>query len=416
MSYLLRNALLCKIKNLESDLIINRFYDINDQRKLDNLLVISADLINDKISNILTTNNYSNAVESFKSWLEVELIKSFKAKTSIDLNYQIQKKILNDFVKKHLPNFKSTQVLSSLLSSRDYLLESASFSTKTSDSFSPIELNSLYRKSSKKNKKDFSQADVPLLDTIETLLKGPRKKYRHLVVDEAQDLSPMQLLSIERRINDQSFTIVGDLAQSTGSWSRDSWNEFQEILSKDKKLKIENLEFGYRIPREILEFVKPLFDALQLNILFPKSVKSGFDSPKNKLVDFSKNWFTSLEQELNNFIKLDQLTAVISTEPILSEIELALKNSSIKVSRGSISTMRIKVTLMNPDQAKGLEFDAVVVIDPKSIIESSKFGSKLLFVSLTRSTRHLIVLHSGEAIPLSLVKNQVNDNKYLNAK
>jgi DNA helicase IV len=206
------------------------------------------------------------------------------------------------------------------------------------------------------------------------------------------------------------------LAQSTGSWSRDSWDEFQEILSKDKQLKIENLEFGYRIPREILEFVKPLFDALQLNILFPKSVKSGFDSPKSKLVDFSKNWFTSLEQELNNFIKLDQLTAVISTEPILAEIELALKNSSIKVSRGSISTMRSKVTLMNPDQAKGLEFDAVVVIDPKSIIESSKFGSKLLFVSLTRSTRHLIVLHSGEAIPLSLVKNQVNDNKYLNAK
>ena len=416
MSYLLRNALLCKIKNLETDLIINKFYDIDDQRELEKDLVIPVELVNDKIDKILSTNNYSIALESFKSWFEVELIKRFKARTSLELNYPIQKKILNDFVKKHLPNFKSTLVLSSLLSSRDYLLEAASFSTKTSDSFSPIEINSLYRKSSKKNKKDFSQSDVPLLDALETLLNGPRKKYRHLVVDEAQDLSPMQLLSVWRRITDQSFTIVGDLAQSTGSWSRDSWDEFQEILSKDKKLKIENLEFGYRIPREILEFVKPLFDALQLNILFPKSVKSGFDSPKNKLVDFSKNWFTSLEQELNNFIKLDQLTAVISTEPILAEIELALKNSSIKVSRGSISTMRSKVTLMNPDQAKGLEFDAVVVIDPKSIIESSKFGSKLLFVSLTRSTRHLIVLHSGEAIPLSLVKNQVNDNKYLNAK
>ena len=66
---------------------------------------------------------------------------------------------------------------------------------------------------------------------------------------------------------------------------------------------------------------------------------------------------------------------------------------------------------MNPDQVKGLEFDAVFVVDPKSIINSSKFGSKLLFVSLTRSTRHLIVIHDGEEIPLDLVRNQVSENR-----
>ena len=65
---------------------------------------------------------------------------------------------------------------------------------------------------------------------------------------------------------------------------------------------------------------------------------------------------------------------------------------------------------MNPEQVKGLEFDAVFVVNPKSIIESSKFGSKLLFVSLTRSTRHLNVIHDGEDIPLSLVEKQVFEN------
>ena len=416
MSYLLRNALLCKIKNLESDLVVNKFYDIDDQRELDDDLVIPADLINEKISNILATNNYSNAVDSFKSWLEVELIKRFKAKTTLELNYQIQKKILNDFIKRHLPNFKSTQVLSSLLSSRDYLLEAASFSTKTSESFSPIELNSLFRKSSKKNKKDFSQSDVPLLDTLETLLNGPRKKYRHLVVDEAQDLSPMQLLSIWRRINEQSFTIVGDLAQSTGSWSRNSWDDVKEILAHNTNIKIENLEFGYRIPKEILDFVQPLFEALKLNIPYPKSVKSGFEIPATNLVNFDKNWFLDLEKDLQKYINLDQLTAVISTDKILDDIELGLKKSKIKFSRGSIAATRNRVTLMNPEQVKGLEFDAVFVVDPKSIIESSKFGSKLLFVSLTRSTRHLVVIHSGEPIPLSLVQKQVDENKLLSAK
>ena len=411
MSYLVRNALLCKIKNLDSDLIINKFYDIDDQRELNTDLIIPVNLVNDKINKILSTNNYSNSLESFRSWFEVELIKRFKAKTSQELNYPIQKKVFNEFIKKHLPNFKSTLVLSSLLSSRDYLLEAASFSTKTSDSFSPIELNSLYRKSSKKNKKDFSQSDVPLLDALETLLNGPRKKYRHLVVDEAQDLSPMQLLSIWRRVNEQSFTIVGDLAQSTGSWSRDSWDDVKEILAQNTNIKIENLEFGYRIPKEILDYVEPLFDALDLNIPFPKSVKSGFEIPISNLVDFNKNWLADFEKDLSKFINLDQLTAVISTDKILDIIELGFKKSKIKFSRGSISSPRSKITLMNPDQVKGLEFDAIFVVDPKSIINSSKFGSKLLFVSLTRSTRHLIVIHDGEEIPLDLVRNQVSENR-----
>jgi DNA helicase IV len=411
MSYLVRNALLCKIKNLDSDLIINKFYDIDDQRELNTDLIIPVNLVNDKINKILSTNNYSNSLESFRSWFEVELIKRFKAKTSQELNYPIQKKVFNEFIKKHLPNFKSTLVLSSLLSSRDYLLEAASFSTKTSDSFSPIELNSLYRNSSKKNKKDFSQSDVPLLDALETLLNGPRKKYRHLVVDEAQDLSPMQLLSIWRRVNEQSFTIVGDLAQSTGSWSRDSWDDVKEILAQNTNIKIENLEFGYRIPKEILDYVEPLFDALDLNIPFPKSVKSGFEIPISNLVDFNKNWLADFEKDLSKFINLDQLTAVISTDKILDIIELGFKKSKIKFSRGSISSPRSKITLMNPDQVKGLEFDAIFVVDPKSIINSSKFGSKLLFVSLTRSTRHLIVIHDGEEIPLDLVRNQVSENR-----
>ncbi len=411
MSYLLRNALLCKIKNLESDLIINKFYGSDDQRELKTDLIIPANLVNDKLNKILSTNYYSNSLESFRSWFEIELIKRFKAKTSQELKNPIQKKVFNEFIKKHLPSFKSTLVLSSLFSSRDYLLEAASFSIKTSDSFSPFELNSLYRKSSKKNKKDFSQSDVSLLDALETLLNGPRKKYRHLVVDEAQDLSPMQLLSIWRRISEQSFTIVGDLAQSTGSWSRDSWDDVKEILAQNTNIKIENLEFGYRIPKEILDYVQPLFDALDLNIPFPKSVKSGFEIPISNLVDFNKNWLADFEKDLSKFINLDQLTAVISTDKMLDIIELGFKRSKIKFSRGSISSTRSKITLMNPEQVKGLEFDSVFVVDPKSIINSSKFGSKLLFVSLTRSTRHLTVIHDGAEIPLDLVRNQVSENR-----
>ena len=229
-------------------------------------------------------------------------------------------------------------------------------------------------------------------------------------MDEAQDLSPMQLLSIWRRINEQSFTIVGDLAQSTGSWSRNSWDDVKEILAHNTNIKIENLEFGYRIPKEILDFVQPLFEALKLNIPYPKSVKSGFEIPVTNLVNFDKNWFLDLEKDIQKYIDLDQLTAVISTDKILDDIELGFKKSKIKFSRGSIATTRNRVTLMNPEQVKGLEFDAVFVVNPKSIIESSKFGSKLLFVSLTRSTRHLNVIHDGEDIPLSLVQNQVSEN------
>src|SRR5919206_2803716 len=126
----------------------------------------------------------------------------------------------------------------------------------------------------------WSDQDVPLLDEARTLLSGAPRSYGHVIVDEAQDLSPMQLLAISRRAVDGSLTILGDVAQATGPVVYRRWQELQPYLPDEAELEIEELRHAYRVPAEIMDFALPLLDRIAPEVEPPLAYRKGGDPPR----------------------------------------------------------------------------------------------------------------------------------------
>jgi len=152
------------------------------------------------------------------------------------------------------PQLTAPAFVQDLLGSESRLLRAGG------DDFSAAEVSLLYRRASARiSEERWSDSDLPLLDCAEQAMTGDvERRFKHIVVDEAQDLSPMQLLSIRRRSVDGSMTILGDIAQSTGAWARDDWDDVVEALSMGLPVTERVLAYGYRVPRQIFELAQLL--------------------------------------------------------------------------------------------------------------------------------------------------------------
>ena len=124
------------------------------------------------------------------------------------------------------------QFLRDLYGSRERLVAAAG------DDFTAGDVNRLLRTAAQRiTDEEWSDEDVALLDEADNLINRNVFRYSHIVVDEAQDLTPMQLRSLRRRSRSGSMTLVGDLAQSTGVWARDSWDDVVVALKQDFRRK-----------------------------------------------------------------------------------------------------------------------------------------------------------------------------------
>src|SRR5206468_499225 len=126
----------------------------------------------------------------------------------------------------------------------------------------------------------WSDHDLPLLDVARTLIDGPPRAYGHVIVDEAQDLSPMQLLTVSRRTVDGSLTILGDVAQATGPVVYGRWQELEPFLPAGAEVTIEELRHAYRVPGEIMDFALPLLDLIAPEAERPLAYRQGGDPPR----------------------------------------------------------------------------------------------------------------------------------------
>src|SRR5207244_12264123 len=99
----------------------------------------------------------------------------------------------------------------------------------------------------------WSAADAALVDEAQALIAGTPRTYGHVIVDEAQDYSPMQLRMIARRAPSGSITVLGDVAQATGLWPHTTWDEVVAHLPRGDEARVEELTIGYRVPGPILE-------------------------------------------------------------------------------------------------------------------------------------------------------------------
>ncbi len=292
------------------------------------------------------------------------------------------------------PSLTPQSFLRELLGSRDRLLAAAG------DRFTAGDVGRLMRPPAERvTEERWSDADVALLDEADELINGFQPEYAHIVVDEAQDLSPMQLRSVCRRSMRRSFTIVGDLAQSTGPWARESWQSIADAVSPDAQVTFRELELGYRVPRQVYEFAALLLPLIAPSLAAPRVVRDGPAGPDLLQVD-SEDLAETAVIAAREYAGRGLFVGIVVADDLRESVRDELARHHVRYSDTHDGVLGLSINLASPDDAKGLEFDAVVVVEPQAIADGSTYGLRKLYVALTRTTRYLTVVHTGVALPI----------------
>jgi DNA helicase IV len=219
----------------------------------------------------------------------------------------------------------------------------------------------------------WTDGDVALLDEARTALLEPPHAYGHVIVDEAQDLTPMQLRMVARRARDGAFTALGDVAQATGPIRYSAWGEVLPHLPRGDEATVEELRHAYRVPREIMELALPLLEEIAPGVAPPIAYRTGAAPPEIRRVGEAHLLVEAFRAAAE---APDGLPAVIVPEELADDMP-----------SGEL------VPVLTPREAKGLEFDHVVVVEPALI------PPRELYVALTRPTKTLVVLHARDLPP-----------------
>lgn len=266
--------------------------------------------------------------------------------------------------------------------------------------FTDHEVRLLYRRAARLLSEEvWSEADLPLLDELDYLLNGPPQQYGHVVVDEAQDLSPMQLRSLVRRTRAASMTLIGDLAQSTGPWSRDTWDDLASHLPPGYPTQVQTLRHAYRVPRPAYDLAAKLLAIAAPGVDPPNVVRDGPD-PRIHLVSAAARP-VRVVAVASEHAAAGRFVGIVCPQQFRGEIEAGL--SAIGIACGGLGpgSNAARISLVQPREAKGLEFDAVVVVEPELIVADHTNGHRMLYTALTRTTGHLDIVCTGDPLPLS---------------
>ncbi|MEJ8635751.1 HelD family protein [Streptomyces sp. MS2.AVA.5] len=238
----------------------------------------------------------------------------------------------------------------------------------------------------------WSAADAVLIDEA-TDLVARTHSLGHVVLDEAQDLSPMQYRAVGRRCTTGSATVLGDLAQGTTPWATESWQEALFHLGKPDAV-VEELTAGFRVPREVIAYASRLLPHMSPGL---REVSSVRESPGSLTIrevpDLDGAVVAACEESLRHEGSIG-LIAADGRIPALSE---ALAAAGLTwLTPGSETTLTSRLTLVPASLAKGLEYDYVVLDDPSSVVAAEpdeRTGLRRLYVALTRAVSGLTVLH-----------------------
>ncbi|MEV7181478.1 ATP-dependent DNA helicase [Kitasatospora sp. NPDC093679] len=241
--------------------------------------------------------------------------------------------------------------------------------------------------------------DHVCLEELRVLISGDTPpRYGHIVVDEAQDLTPMQARSLRRRCAvGGSMTVLGDLAQATGAHIPTSWDLLGALLSDHGDWRVAQLTTSYRVPAEIMEFVAPLARTIAPALPYPQAVReAGADAVRTvatepwKLLDDTVVHVARLMDTSDGSAPRSVAVIVPDDSDWLDAISRRIaENGDIGERNGEA------VSVLAAAQVKGMEYDHVLVVEPATIADRGPAGLRQLYVALTRSTQSLTVLHTA---------------------
>jgi DNA helicase IV len=299
------------------------------------------------------------------------------------------------------PVLTPAQLLHDLFGSRA-LLRLAAGSVLDDD-----EIDALHRpRSAQVDDVRWTTADAALLDDAREVL-GPRpgrdgktddadeiRTYGHIVIDEVQDLTPMQLRMATRRSLNGSMTVVGDIAQATGPLAPSSWDDVVGHLPDRRPSRVIGLSVGYRIPAQIMELANRVMEAATPGLRAPTSVRVGAAGPEIHAVDDVLAGVVDAVRAMTGELPNGSV-AVVCPDRLADGVSAALASAGIDHGRAVVAGLDADVTVVPVSVVKGLELDGVVVVEPGVIADDETLGLRALYVALTRSTQRLTLVHAA---------------------
>ncbi|HEV8567289.1 MAG TPA: ATP-binding domain-containing protein [Actinoplanes sp.] len=220
--------------------------------------------------------------------------------------------------------------------------------------------------------------------------------FGHVIVDEAQELSPMAWRLLMRRVPSRSMTVVGDVAQTGDLAGTTTWDRvFEPYVAQ--RWRMAELTVNYRTPAEVMAVAADVLAAVDPSLQPPRSVRSAGVAPWAARVApgaLAAELIATVRREAaqEGEGRLGVLVPAAREEELGHALVAAVPAAAV----GEQPDLLNRVVLMTVKQAKGLEFDAVIVVQPDEIVEESPRGLSDLYVALTRATRRLAVLHTTD--------------------
>ncbi|WP_279330471.1 AAA family ATPase [Streptomyces sp. OS603R] len=245
----------------------------------------------------------------------------------------------------------------------------------------------------------WSAADTVLIDEAADLIRRT-PSLGHVVLDEAQDLSPMQYRAVGRRCSTGSATVLGDLAQGTTPWATRRWEEALSHLGKPDAV-VEELTAGFRVPTDVITYASRLLPHIAPGLTPVASIRENPGLFEVRGASGPDDVVAACRELLTR----EGSVGLIAADPRIPDLTEALASAGLPhVSPGEETTESTRLTLVPASLAKGLEYDYVLLDEPRAIVDAEpdeRTGLRRLYVTLTRAVSGLIITH-GAPLPTQL--------------
>ena len=372
---------------------------------------ISFESINQRINELRTEkHNYMSGRSAFRIWLLNEIndilqggkgIRKLVSRNSVF----IKESDVDSLTEKIWPSMSAVNLIRDLYGSQARLLSAA----KDSD-FLVNELVMLEKKSNNQND-GWSISDIALIDYVDTLLNGQKEIYDYIIVDEAQELTPMQIESIKKRSSNGDILLMGDLSQATGVWLYSSWQQLADLLGEPIS-RFDELEFGYRVPKQIFEYATKVLSYIDPKIKPPRLVREVSESPVVN-INLENLTMYNLVTDIINDKFGEGIVGLIVSDDMLADVCEDLKLFGMSFTELNSAGLVEGLNVVPVSRQKGLEFDTVVIYEPKAILDIPLTGLRHLYVAITRSLNSLHFYCANE-LPIELIETCQNWQPILN--
>lgn len=241
----------------------------------------------------------------------------------------------------------------------------------------------------------WSHADAVLVDEARGVVERT-DTVGHVVLDEAQDLSPMELRAVGRRAATGSATVLGDIAQGTTPWATGSWTEALGHLGA-RDAHVEVLRRGYRVPAAVVALASRLLPSIAPSVAPPEPVRTNPGRLDVVHVDDGTPIAAATVRVVAHVSAREGSIGIIAADVLVGSLRRALLDADVAIGSAEDEDDP-RLMLVPATVSKGLEFDHVVVVEPAQIVGAELRGLRRLYVVLTRAVSSLVIVHA-EPLP-----------------